>query len=1007
MFLGRFRYGVESYLCRVLDWEKKHGIPGMSKDQSYTTLLGLVKELKVSLVRDGSQFDSIWREPSRKTEFGTMERFLGDMRSEGIMTDWRIVSTPNWEKYWPGSKAWDDTADILYPKSDPYTYPPIQQLWSDFIDEIAKKSENYKDGIIYEIWNEPNHSGAWSGTPERYYDDLLNDAATRIKGIVTNGGMVTSIGYVASEDREDDYYKKYRTMLQNGSLALVSIHSHGTIDDLHNDFNNNVSRDGIENRRILLNESGYQLLSDGPDYERNQAKHTAGKAIWAHANGLAGYVAFYLGAISRDVEENRGLSDGDPTKYDYSMVESIEVPGDETIIRRKPVFYAYQTVIRALDDATFDRKVADEDVANSRYEYLFSKGTQQKIYVAIGNPGAGAKAASVLGTTDYEMYDMLGNVNGDSTDIQYFVTPLTITTQPQPGVANVGGSVEFTVAAEGMPPFYYQWQRDNNGVWEDIPNEQGTSYRFENAQASDTGARFRVLVSNDARSISSDEAILTVTVMPLEITTHPKDIQAAPGEAVEFTVEAKGTPPLSYQWWRDTGSGWTQIPGATSATHRINSVQASDNGSQFYVVVSDDAGASVDSNPAVLTVLPAPPTGLKGVKPTTKGGNDGKITGATAAMEYSADEGKTWTPSTGTEITSLSAGTYYVRFRETDAAEASKPATVDVPEGTAHTVTVGYGANGTASANLDKADPGTTVRITAMPSPYYRVDKVTYTPEGGSAIDITNGRSFTMPDANVTVDVAFVAAPIPAAPTGLAPVAPTAAGGTGKITGVSDLMEYSSDGKNWTPCTGTEITGLAPGTYYVRLKATDTTPVGEAATVIVPEYSGGGDDDKPEDPPNVDPNTQVEVISNDGRTVVLLILDANGTPLARVRLWFWLELLKLGGAAETAAEIVQTFGPFEATTDADGHLNIDVDNLIYAAGSNKGQRANIPAGEYRIRYADAETQKKHAGVTDAITLSATSDAKEENNGSRGGGCSAGLGGLVLATLAAVALKRRA
>ncbi len=37
-------------------------------------------------------------------------------------------------------------------------------------------------------------------------------------------------------------------------------------------------------------------------------------------------------------------------------------------------------------------------------------------------------------------------------------------------------------------------------------------------------------------------------------------------------------------------------------------------------------------------------------------------------------------------------------------------------------------------------------------------------------------------------------------------------------------MEYKkSDAESWTVGTGSDITGLVPGTYYVRLKATDTT----------------------------------------------------------------------------------------------------------------------------------------------------------------------------------------
>lgn len=75
----------------------------------------------------------------------------------------------------------------------------------------------------------------------------------------------------------------------------------------------------------------------------------------------------------------------------------------------------------------------------------------------------------------------------------------------------------------------------------------------------------------------------------------------------------------------------------------------------------------------------------------------------------------------------------------------------------------------------------------------------------------------------------------PAAP-GVTAVAETIKGkGDGQVTGVDTTMEYSTDGgQHWMPCTGTEITGLAAGTtVIVRVKATATTPHGEAASCTI------------------------------------------------------------------------------------------------------------------------------------------------------------------------------
>ena len=81
----------------------------------------------------------------------------------------------------------------------------------------------------------------------------------------------------------------------------------------------------------------------------------------------------------------------------------------------------------------------------------------------------------------------------------------------------------------------------------------------------------------------------------------------------------------------------------------------------------------------------------------------------------------------------------------------------------------------------------------------------------------------------------------PAAPS-VTPVACTnSSNNDGKITGVNTTMEYSavSDFATKTACTGSEITGLANGTYYVRVAETTTHKAGAAATVIVPAYTSG------------------------------------------------------------------------------------------------------------------------------------------------------------------------
>ena len=72
----------------------------------------------------------------------------------------------------------------------------------------------------------------------------------------------------------------------------------------------------------------------------------------------------------------------------------------------------------------------------------------------------------------------------------------------------------------------------------------------------------------------------------------------------------------------------------------------------------------------------------------------------------------------------------------------------------------------------------------------------------------------------------------------------------GKITGTSTAMEYRKQGEtSWTDCSGEEITGLAAGSYEVRLKESANYKASDSVTVEVPDADkpNAGDDTKKPD----------------------------------------------------------------------------------------------------------------------------------------------------------------
>ena len=85
-------------------------------------------------------------------------------------------------------------------------------------------------------------------------------------------------------------------------------------------------------------------------------------------------------------------------------------------------------------------------------------------------------------------------------------------------------------------------------------------------------------------------------VVPI-ISIQPANQTVVVGQTATFSVTATGPAPLKYQWRK----GATPITGATAASYITAATTASDNGSQFSVVVSNPSGQTT-SNAATLTV---------------------------------------------------------------------------------------------------------------------------------------------------------------------------------------------------------------------------------------------------------------------------------------------------------------------------------------------------------------------------------------------------------------------
>ncbi|HEY3325199.1 MAG TPA: MBG domain-containing protein, partial [Planctomycetota bacterium] len=106
--------------------------------------------------------------------------------------------------------------------------------------------------------------------------------------------------------------------------------------------------------------------------------------------------------------------------------------------------------------------------------------------------------------------------NGISPDaIQHFTLNVneapSFTTGPESQTLTVGDTASFgPVAATGVPPPVFKWQRLVSGSWTDIVGGRGKSFSIVAAFPDDYGAQFRAVATNVAGSANSSVATLTV-----------------------------------------------------------------------------------------------------------------------------------------------------------------------------------------------------------------------------------------------------------------------------------------------------------------------------------------------------------------------------------------------------------------------------------------------------------------------------------------------------------------
>ena len=221
---------------------------------------------------------------------------------------------------------------------------------------------------------------------------------------------------------------------------------------------------------------------------------------------------------------------------------------------------------------------------------------------------------------------------------------------------------------------------DGNGTGEADPSTAAAGTEITLTATPNTGYRFKQwqVVSG---GVTITDGKFTMPDSGVEVKAIFEEDVPAPTDPAKPGISVTGT--YTYNGSVHTAT----VSGYDPATMNITGNTATDAGDYTVSVTSNTgkwADGSTDTVTAAWSIGKATqeaPNGLAGVAPTTEGGSDGKITGATDKMEYRIAGASIYTACSGTEIENLSAGNYFVRYAEDNNHFASPDAAVTVGDG--------------------------------------------------------------------------------------------------------------------------------------------------------------------------------------------------------------------------------------------------------------------------------------------------------------------------------------
>ena len=178
----------------------------------------------------------------------------------------------------------------------------------------------------------------------------------------------------------------------------------------------------------------------------------------------------------------------------------------------------------------------------------------------------------------------------------------TITVNPTSASLHPTQVGTFSVGAQGLSPFTYQWYQIPSGGTTGVAISGATSpsYSTPSVDLTYNGDQYYATVTDSCAGTPLDSTAATLTVTAGNtsptIVVQPVGVNVTAGGTTSFSVTATGTPALSYQWYRIPAGQTTGIliGGATSATYNVpaSATTPANDQDAYYVIVSNSVRAS-------------------------------------------------------------------------------------------------------------------------------------------------------------------------------------------------------------------------------------------------------------------------------------------------------------------------------------------------------------------------------------------------------------------------------